>query len=65
MSDPTNPLRDRFAADDVAEARRTEFENILVRDRKSEWRLFWSEVIALMLLVNFAIWALSLSFQGR
>jgi hypothetical protein len=65
MSGQPGQLKERFAADDLAEARRTEFENILVRDRKAEWRLFWSELIALMLLIDFAIWALSLNLQGR
>jgi hypothetical protein len=65
MTDRPNLLRERFVADDLANARQAEFENIIERDRRTEWRLFWCELIALLLLVEFAVWALSLSLQGR
>ena len=65
MTDRPNLLKERFAADDLAKARQTEFDNIVERDRRTEWRLFWSELIVLLLLIEFAVWALSLGLQGR
>lgn len=65
MTSRPNPLEERLSALESANARRTEFENIVAKDRRIEWRLLWSEVVALILLIDFAIWALSLSTHGR
>ncbi len=65
MTKQANPLEPRFAAAELANARRAEFENLLERDRRTEWRLFWCELIALVYLAEFAIWVLGLGYQGR
>jgi len=53
-------LKERFAAEELANARQTEFEDILAKDRRTEWRLLWCELIALGFLADFAIWAFDL-----
>ena len=65
MTNPLSVLKERFAAEDLANTARQEFENMIEKDRRAEWRLFWSELIALLLLIEFAVWALGLGYQGR
>jgi hypothetical protein len=65
MTTQPNSLENRFAADDGTSAHRKEFETVLERDRRAEWRLFWAELIALALFVEFALWALGLNYLVR
>jgi hypothetical protein len=62
MTMQPNTPEQRYSTDDFTSGRRTEFETVLERGRRTEWRLFWGELIVLTCLLGLGFWTLGLGF---